>query len=203
MDLAKKSQDHFYEFFQQYQMPPELCRCLASTLSIYPPERPSIDELLRYLFPYLLQRATRYYDQQQWERANLWVMYVQRHFDEIRLEAAHENAFLSTQMRQHLLMHFPLYVQTCLIAGNASFQQEQFDSAYQVFGKIHEALDEFRQDYSGQQRNTFLLKIMNNLAACHYKLKRNEEAIHLFETLSTAPGNFGQIIDRNLQVCAA
>ena len=182
-------------------MSPELCRCVAATLSIYPPERPGIDELLRYLFPYLLQRATGYYEQQHWERANLWVTYLERHFYEIGLEIANENAFLRRKMRQHLLAYFPIYIQGSLISGNSYFHREQFDSAHQVFQTIHDALEEFRNDYTGQQRNTLLLKIMNNLAACHYKLRRKEEAIHLFETLSTAPGKFGQIIDSNLQAC--
>ncbi len=200
---AKKNQDNFYEFLQHYNMPPELCRCLAATLSIFPPERPAIDELLRYLFPYLIQRATAYYEQKHWELANLWVTYLERHFREIRLEIAHENAFLSHKMRQHLLTYFPTYVQGSLISGNSYFYGGQVDSAYQVLERIYEALEEFQQEYTGQQRNSLLLKVMNNLAACHYKLKRQEEAIHLFETLSTAPGNFGQIIDRNLQACAA
>lgn len=203
IDSARKNRENLEEFLHHYAMPPELCRALASTLEIYPPKRPSIDELLNHLFPYLIQRAADYYDRRQWERATLWVTYLERHFREVRQEIAHENVFLSDKLRQHLLAQFPMYAEGSFIAGNSAFHAGQFDSAYQTFQALHTAFEEFRRDYAGQQRNSLFLKVMNNLAACHYQLSRKEEARHLFETLSTAPGKFGRIIDRNLRACAA
>ena len=203
IDAVKRNRDNFYNFLQQYQVPPELCECLASTLSLNPPKRPSIEELLRHLFPYLLRRAAEYYQQQNWEQAQLWVRYLERHFDEIRLECTDNDGVLRQKMGQHLLTHFPCYVQSCLSAGGARFQQGQFEAAQQMFLKTREVLAGFEQEHSGPQWNTLLLKIINNLAACHYKLRRCDEAVHLFKTLSTADGNFGQIINHNLQVCAA
>ena len=151
----------------------------------------------------MLQRATTYYDQQHWEQSALWVKYLSRHFDEIRLEIHDESAFVRQKMQRHLVAYFPIYVQSSLIFGNAHFYQEKFDSAAHVFTNIYQGLEQFRQDYNGQKRNAQVLTIANNLAACHQKLKRNEEAVHLLKTLSTAPGNFGQIINHNLQACAA
>ena len=199
----KRNRENFHEFLKQYQMPPALCDCLASTLSLYPPERPSIEELLHHLMPYLLQRAIAYYHLKEWKAAYLWVKYLERHFDEIRLETQDEEPFFRHNMEQHLVTHLALYAQACLLAGNALFYQEQIDSASQIFLKMQEVLEQFHREYSGRQRNTLLLKMTNNLAACYYKLRRNEEAIHLFKTLSTAQGNLGQIIERNLQACTA
>jgi tetratricopeptide (TPR) repeat protein len=153
--------------------------------------------------PYLLQRATAYYHLKEWKAAYLWVKYLERHFDEVRLETQDEEPFFRHNMEQHLVRHFPLYGQTCLLAGNALFHQDQIDSASQIFLKMQEVLKQFNRHYSGRQRNTLLLKVANNQAACHYKLRRNEEALHLFKTLSTAQGDFGQIIERNLQACTA
>ena len=129
--------------------------------------------------------------------------YLDRHFDEIRFESQDDDPFFRHTMQQHLVRHFPSYAQACLIAGNALFYQDQIDSASQIFLKMQEVLNQFSQEYSGRQRNTMLLKMANNLAACYYKLKRQSEAIHLFKTLSTAQGNYGQIIERNVQVCTA
>jgi len=202
IETVKRNRENFYNFLQQYQMPTELCECIAATLSLHPPKRPSIEELLRHLFPYLLQRAADYYGQRNWEQARLWVRYLEYHFDEIRLESHDEDVLFHQKMEQHLLECFPFYIQGCLITGGSLFYQGQFEAAQQLFLKMEDILESFENEHSGPQWNSFLLKIMNNLAACHYKLKRNEEAVHLFKTLSTAGGNFGQIISRNLKVCA-
>ena len=78
-----------------------------------------------------------------------------------------------------------------------------FEKAQQIFFKIIELLETHQQEYSGPQWNSFLLKVVNNLAVSHYKLRRNDEALHLLKSLSTARGNFGQIIECNLQACTA
>lgn len=200
---VKRNRDNFYNYLQQYQMPVELCECVGATLSLHPPKRPPIEDLLLQFFPYMLQRATAYYSQQNWEQAQLWVRHLERHFDEIRLESQDEDVIFRQKMEQHLLRGFPFYIQGCLITGSSLFYQERFEAAQQLFLKTQDIVELYEKHYSGPQWNAFLLKIMNNLAACHYKLRRTEEAIHLFKTLSTAGGKFGQIISHNLQVCAA
>jgi len=130
------------------------------------------------------------------------VRYLERHFDEIRLEGANGDNGFGQKMIRHLIINFPFYVQSSLIAGGAQFQQDQFEAAQQTFLKTGEVLEGFAQEHAGPQWNTCWLKIMNNLAACHYKLKRRDDALHLLKTLSTAEGNFGQIINSNLQACA-
>jgi serine/threonine protein kinase len=199
---VKRNRENFYNYLLQYQIPMELCKCLEATLSLHPPKRPSIEELLHQFFPYMLQRASEYYFQSDWEQAQLWVRYLGRHFDEVRLESQDEDVLFRQKMEQHLLMCFPFYIQGCLITGSSLFYQGRFDAAQQLFLKTQDILEHFETHHSGPQWNVSLLKIMNNLAACHYKLKRNEEAIHLFKTLSTAGGKFGQIISHNLQICA-
>lgn len=200
---VSKNQKNFREFLEQYKMPPELCQCIAATLSLYPPERPTIDTLLRHLTPYLLQRAREYYHIQAWEQAYVWVKYLERHFDEIYQESQEVDALVRQKMLRHLHELLAGYFQGGLLAGNALFYQGQVASAYQGFAKLYEMVEHFRNECPGRQRNTVFLKVMNNLAACHYKLNRQEEAVHLLKSLSTAPGNFGQIINQNLRVCTA
>jgi serine/threonine protein kinase len=202
IEPAKRNQENFYEFLQHYQMPAELCGRFASTLSIYPRERPSIEELLHPMFPYMLQRATEYYSHENWEQAQLWVRYLERHFDETRLECNDHDEFFRQKMVRHLFAHFPVYIQGGLITGSSLFHQGQFEAAQEIFLKMKDILESYEQDQAGSQWNSFLLKIVNNLAVCHYKLRQNDEALLLLKSLSTAGGNFGQIIDHNLQVCA-
>jgi serine/threonine protein kinase len=203
IDAVKRNRDKFQQFLLQYQMPQELCECFAGTLSLNPPKRPPIEELLRQLWPYLLQRATTYYQQQNWAQAQLWVRYLVRHFDEIILECKDPDMIVQQKMETHLRLYFPVYLQGCFITGSAQFQQGEFAEAHQTFLRIKTLLEDFKPESITPQWNTWWLKMINNLAACYAKLSRNEEAAHLFKTLSTAQGKFGQIINRNLQACAA
>ncbi len=201
IDIARENLKNFYKFLERYQMPPELCDCFALTLSIHPQKRPSIESLLQSLIPYMLKRATQYYHQNNWKDAQLWIRFLERHFHEIQLEDQNADEVFCEKMLQHLIALFPLSIQTSLIQGICLFHQGQFETAQQTFLKTKEILEYYEDGCAGRQWNSFLLKIINNLAACSYKGRQNTEAQHLYKSLSTAEGNFGQIIKHNLQVC--
>jgi serine/threonine protein kinase len=203
LETAKRNREKFYNFLRQYPLPPLLCERGALTLSVHPQKRPAVDDLLDAFFPYLLQRATEAYRQQEWEQAQHWVRHLERHFDEIRLEIQDEDEFLRQTMTNHLVTHFAAYVQSSLIMGSAQFQQGNVNAAQQTFIKMKEELERYESECAGPQWNGYLLKVTNNLAACHYKRRQSTDALHLWKSLSTAPGEFGQIINRNLQVCQA
>lgn len=202
LETAKHNQQHFGEFLQQYHLPEEVCERFAATLSIYPQKRPAIEELLHAFFPYLIERATGYYRQSKWAQAHLWVRYLERHFREIRLECTDPDTGFRQQMVQHLFAHFPIYIQGGLITGGALFYQGQGEAAQEMFLNLKDLLEHYEPELAGRQWNAWWLKVLNNLAVCHYKLRQNEDAVHLLKSLSTAEGNFGQIIDHNLRICA-
>ena len=182
-------------------MPAQLCDHFARTLSIHPQKRPSIEQLLQVLLPYMLQRAKTCWEQSEWKHAQLWVKYLEQHFDEISVESESQDGIFGAKMEQHLTTHLPLYLQTCLLQGITQFHQAHFDMAQQTFLKVYEVLDRHQSGCPENQWNSFLLKVVNNLAACHYKRRQHDEAYHLYKSLSTAEGNFGQIINHNSRVC--
>jgi hypothetical protein len=128
-------------------------------------------------------------------------MHLERHFDEIQLESTSEDGAFREKMKQHLTAHLPIYIQSCLIQGIAQFQQGHFETAQYTFLKVKNVLERYENGCAEHQWNSFLLKIINNLAACHYKRRQNNEAIYLYKSLSTAQGNFGQIISHNSRLC--
>ncbi|MBD3305527.1 protein kinase [candidate division KSB3 bacterium] len=210
--LAHKHQQNFYTFLTHYQMPPELCDQLKLTLSLYPHERPSIDTLLKHLLPYLFHRAMTLYRQKYWQEAIVWIQFPLEHFEEIQDEIADitsttpdpetEDAdSLAEKMMQHLLAHLPVYIELCLLHGMCLFQQGHFQAAQQTFLKTKDLLTRYEYGCDDRQWNTYLLKTANNLAACYHKRHQNTEAMHLYKSLSTAQGIFGQIISRNVTVC--
>ena len=207
-ELAQKNQQKLYTFLRRYQMPPELCQCVIDTLNIlHPKKRPRIEQLLELLLPYMTHRAHQAFRQNDWQEARLWIRYVGEHFDEIQQEIDVENHdadnALPERMMHHILTHCPLYIQSRLLQGVCLFHQEQYEAAQQTFLKTKEILARYEYGFDQQQWNTFLLKVVNNLAACYFKRDQHDEARHLYKSLSTASGNFGQIINHNSQVCAA
>lgn len=86
--------------------------------------------------------------------------------------------------------------------GVTQYRQELFESAQRTFLKCQDLLERYPQGCDEQEKNTYFLKIVNNLAACFHKRNQNTEALHLLKSLSTAQGNFGQIISHNIQACA-
>ncbi len=200
--IAQKNLKNFYTFLTQYNMPEGLCERFAATLSIKPQERPSIENLLHVLIPYILQRATEYYRRKNWKQARLWAQLLERHFYEVQLESQETNEELRENMLQHFIIHFPLYIQSCLTYGICQFQQRKFEDAQNTFIQTKEMLEQYKLACDEPLWNSFLLKTLNNLAACFCKRSQNAEALDLYNSLSTAPGKFGQIISRNVQVCA-
>lgn len=201
IDLARRNLQNFHKYLEQYPMPAELCDRIALTLSIHPQKRPSIESLLQLLIPYMLQRATVYYHQNDWKQAQLWVQFLERHFREIQRESYNTDEVFREKMLQHLMTHFPFYVQSGLIHGICLFQQGQSETAQQTFLNTKNILERYESGCVERQWNAFLLKLVNNLAACQYKRRQNKEALHLYNSLSTAEGNFGQIIKHNSRVC--
>ena len=201
LSIARQNLKNFYAFLERYQIPQDLCDCFARTLSIYPQKRPSIEELLAQFLPYMLQRAKDYSTRSDWKQAQLWVQYVEQHFDEIQIEQLTDDEGFAKKMEQHLSAHFSLYVESCMLRGISQFQQDLFETAQRNFLKTKELLERYQHGCSEMQWNSYVLKIANNLAACLYKRKQNNEALHLYKSLSTAQGNFGQIINHNFQTC--
>lgn len=202
IDIAQKNQKNFYTFLERYQMPEDLCQQFASTLSIHPQERPSIERLLHALIPYILRQTTEYYQRKNWKLARIWGQLLERHFYEIHLEIHDINETIREAMLQHFIIHFPLYIRTCLIMGNCQFHQKHFETAQNTFIDTKEILEQYKIGCDEVLWNSFLLKTINNLGACYCKRSQNAEALDLYKSLSTAQGNFGQIISHNTQVCA-
>ena len=204
--IAKRNQQKLYTFLQQCHLPLELCQRFVSTLEVlHPQQRPAIDYLLQFLLPYMLQRTTEAYQRHDWQESLLWGQHVREHFDEIQDEVDHEmlntNETFPEKVMQHLLSSLSLSIRARLINGICLFQQGQYEIAQQTFLKTKEVLERYEEVWGGQQWNTLFLKVVNNLAACYYKRRQNDEALHLYKSLSTAQGYLGQIINHNSQVC--
>lgn len=203
---AKRNQQKLYTFLQQYRLPLELCQRFVSTLEVlHPQKRPSIEHLLQFLLPYMLQRMTEAYQRHDWQEALLWGQHVREHFDEIQEEVDHgmlnpDEAF-PEKLMQHLLSSLSLSIRARLISGMCVFRQGHYEVAQQIFLKTKEVLERYEDVWGGQHWNTLFLKVVNNLAACYYKRQQKDEAIHLYKSLSTAQGYLGQIINHNSQVC--
>lgn len=203
LNVAQRRIQRFSQALERLEILPDLRDALTRTLAVHPQKRPNIEELLNAFFPCMLQRAKAAHERGNWAQTLLWVRHVEQHFDEIRIERASQDADFAQKMQMHLLAHAPMYVETCLIRGIAQFYQELFEAAQRNFLKTHEILELYRDGYSAAQRNSYLLKIANNVAACLYKRRQQAEALHLLKSLSTAQGKVGQIIHQNVQVCSA
>ena len=203
LGVAQRRTQQFSQYLDRLNVAPELRDCLTRTLAVHPQKRPTIEEMLETFLPFMLQRAKEAHDHRQWAHVLLWIRHAEQHFDEIRIESTDPDAAFREKMQQHLVKHAPMYVQACLIRGMAQFHQELFEAAQRNFLKTQEILDLYQNGYPVEQRNAYLLKVTNNIAACLYKRRQTHEALHLFETLSTAHGKFGQTIKHNIQICAA
>jgi len=201
INTTRRNIHNFSSFLEEYDLPAPLCDCFARTLAIHPQKRPTIEELLEFFLPYMLERARESYAHTDWKNTHLWLCYLEQHFDDIQLERLSPPQTLRHIMEQHLHTHFPVYIETCLMRGLTQYHQELFETAQRTFLKCKELLDQYPQGCGERERNTYLLKTTNNLAACFYKRSQNTEALHLLKSLSTASGNFGQIISRNTQIC--
>lgn len=205
-NMARRNQQKFSIFLQKYPMPLELCEHVIATLEVlHPQRRPAIEQLLQFLLPFMLQRMTEAYQRHAWQEALLWGQFVYEHFDEIQAEIEHgdfhaDEAF-PEKMMQHLLSNLSLSIRARLITGFCLYQQGDYEAAQQIFLKAKDILERYEHVWAGQQWNTFFLKVINNLAACYYKRRQTDEALHLYKSLSTARGNLGQIINHNSQVC--
>ncbi len=202
LELAEENQRDFYTFLERYQFPPDLCRNCADMLSVYPQKRPSIDELLDALLPYIFERANILYHRKHWKDAQMWISLLTRHFYEIHLERYEPNEILREHTLQHFVIHFPLYMRSCLMLGGCQFYQKQFEIAQQTFLRTQEMLEQYILGCEEPVWNGFFLKTLNNLAACYAKRSQEADALDLLKSLSTAQGKCGQIISHNAQVCA-
>jgi len=203
LGVAQRRTQQFSQYLNRLNVSPELQNCLTRALAIHPQKRPTIEEMLDAFLPFMLQRAKAAHHDRHWTHVILWIRHVEQHFDEIRIESTDADVAFKQKMQAHLVKHASMYVETCLVRGMAQFHQELFEAAQRNFLKTHEVLDLYQDGYSVQQRNAYLLKVTNNVAACLYQRNQKHEALHLLKTLSTAHGKFGQIISHNIQICAA
>ncbi|GAK53637.1 serine/threonine protein kinase with TPR repeats [Candidatus Moduliflexus flocculans] len=203
LNVAQRRAQQFSQYLERLEVSPQLQDCLTRALAIHPQKRPNIEEMLESFLPFMVQRAKTAHHNRQWAHVLLWIRHVEQHFDEIRIESTDADVAFKQKMQQHLIKHAAMYVEACLVRGMAQFHQELFEAAQRNFLKTHEVLDLYQDGYSVTQRNAYLLKVTNNVAACLYKRSQKHEALHLFKTLSTAQGKFGQTIMHNIQICAA
>ena len=202
-ERANRNVKSFERFLVSYQVSEDLCSAAGKTLSIHPQQRPSIEDFLAVFLPYMLQQGKQCLRNQQFDKTLLWIKHLEKHFDEIQLESTSKNSAFAEKMEQHLLRHFPLYIETCLIRGLVQYHQGTFDAAQRSFLKTRDLLERYPGGCSEVQRNSYLVKAASNIAACLYKNKHKSEACHLYKSLSTAQGNLGRIIKHNTQICAA
>ena len=159
-------------------MPPELCKRFMLTLEILrPKERPSIEELLELLLPYILQRGLQASQQNNWKNALLWVRPLREHFDEIQAEIDDENhdgdGTFSETMMHHMLTHCSLYIRSLLVFGVCQYQQTEFETAQKTFLAAKDLLERYEYGCDKQLWNTCFLKVINNLAACYFRERLN------------------------------
>ncbi|MCP4396547.1 MAG: protein kinase [bacterium] len=203
LEHAKRSVKNFERFLISYQLSEDLCSSAGLTLSVYPQQRPNIEKFLAAFLPYMLQQGKACFQKKHFKKTLLWIKHLEQHFDEIQLESTSKDTAFAEKMEQHLLRHFPLYVETCLLRGLVQYHQGAFDAAQRSFLKTRDLLERFLDGCSEVQRNTYLVKAASNIAACLYKNQHKSEACHLYKSLSTAQGNLGQIIKHNTQICEA
>ncbi|HWP46522.1 MAG TPA: protein kinase [Candidatus Limnocylindrales bacterium] len=194
--------ENYKNFLDKQGFSQTLAELLTNTLSIFPPERPKAEEILTALFSYLMKQAKKHFSKGDWEAALRDFKHLERHFDEIALESEDEDPLFRERMIRHLQTHLDLYLKVCLGSGATLFHSGSFTLARDKFLKAETILMQQSQVLSVKARETYILKIRNNLAACTFMSGQIKKATEEFERLLKAVEGTSPIVRNNLAVCA-
>lgn len=193
--------ENYKEFLKKEGFALSLSELLTSSLSLFPPERPKVEELLTALFPYLMYKAKESFSKEEWLESLKWFKHLERHFDELTLESKDEDPVFKERVVQHLQAHLDIYLRTCLGAGASLFHQGFFFQAKEKFSKAEDLLTQEAQALPVKSRETYVLKIRNNLTACMFMSGQVKKATEEFERLLKAVDGASSIVRANLAVC--
>jgi tetratricopeptide (TPR) repeat protein len=194
--------ESYKNFLDKQGFSQTLAELLTNTLSIFPPERPKAEEILTALFSYLMKQAKKHFSKGDWAAALREFKHLERHFDEIALESEDEDPLFRERMIRHLQTHLDLYLRVCLGSGASLFHSGSFTLARDKFLKAETILIQQSQVLSVKARETYILKIRNNLAACTFMSGQIKKAAEEFERLLKAVEGTSPIVRNNLAVCA-
>jgi len=188
-------------FLTQQGFSAALSELLTNALSLFPPERPKAEDLLAALFPYMMDEAKASFSKGDWTGSLKWFKHLERHFDEMTLECKDEDPLFRERVVRHLQTHLSVYLRTCLGAGASLFYLGFFSQAKEKFFKAEEVLAHQAQLLSVEARETYVLKIRNNLAACTFMSGQVKKAREEFERLLKAVEGASSVVRANLAIC--